>query len=121
MVAVSIHGLASSPHGTSATPDRNTASSQGALIENMDAIQGALGPKIGPAQAVGIIAIRNSSGPGSKFRQIGTGKGLIVTNPRLSAIQAGVSATITVTEISRELMAASGRVGLYPAARSAKG
>jgi hypothetical protein len=83
MVAVSIHGLASSPHGTSATPDRNTASSQGALIEGMDAIQGALGPKIGPAQAVGITAIRNSSGPGSKFRQIGTGKRLIVTNSRI--------------------------------------
>jgi hypothetical protein len=46
MVAASIHGLALSTQGTSAPPDRNTASSQGALMETMDAIQGGFGPRI---------------------------------------------------------------------------
>lgn len=46
MVAASIHGLALSPQGTSAPPDRNTASSQGGLMETMDAIPGEFGPKI---------------------------------------------------------------------------
>lgn len=48
MVAASIHGLALSSQRTSAPPDRNTASSQGALMETMDAIQGAFGPKTDP-------------------------------------------------------------------------
>jgi hypothetical protein len=48
MVAASIHGLALSLQGTSAPPDRNTASSQGGLMETMDAIQGGFGPKTDP-------------------------------------------------------------------------
>jgi hypothetical protein len=49
IVAVRIHGLILSAQGTSLLPERSTASSQGALIETMDAIQDALGPKIDPA------------------------------------------------------------------------
>ena len=45
IVAVRIHGLVPSPHGTSLPPDRSTASSQGALMDTMDAIKDALGPK----------------------------------------------------------------------------
>jgi len=45
MVAVSIHGLALSAHGTSLPRDRSTASSQGVLMKTMDAIQSALGPE----------------------------------------------------------------------------
>ena len=58
MVATSIHGLALSSQATSPPPDRNTASSQGALMEIMDAIRRAFGPKIDPQQLLGIIAIR---------------------------------------------------------------
>jgi hypothetical protein len=43
MVAASIQVLVSAPHGTPAPADRITASSQGVLMEVMDAIQGALG------------------------------------------------------------------------------
>ena len=58
MVAASIHGLALSAQGTSAPPDRNTASSQGALMETMDAIQGGFGPETDPEwllEKVGIV------------------------------------------------------------------
>jgi len=55
MVAVRIHGLALSAHGTSPPPDRNTASSQGALMETMDAIQGAFGPEIDAEEAVRLL------------------------------------------------------------------
>jgi hypothetical protein len=48
MVAVSTHGFARSPHGTSLRPDRITASSQGPLMGFVDAIQDALGPKTSP-------------------------------------------------------------------------
>jgi hypothetical protein len=51
MVAARTHGLAFSPHGTSLPPERNTISSQGALMEIMDAIRGVFGPKIDPAKA----------------------------------------------------------------------
>jgi hypothetical protein len=52
MVAVSIHGLALSAHGTSLPADRNTTSSQGALMETMDAVQGTFGPKIDAEEVV---------------------------------------------------------------------
>ena len=39
MVAMRIHTLASGLHGTPALADRRTASSQGVLMEAMDAIQ----------------------------------------------------------------------------------
>ncbi len=45
MVAASIQFLDSGPHGTAALPDRATASSQGILMEVMDAAQGKLGPE----------------------------------------------------------------------------
>src|SRR5580700_1952041 len=51
IVAVRIQGLVLSPHGTSLPPDRSTASSQGALMETMDAFQATSGPKIDPAKA----------------------------------------------------------------------
>jgi len=43
MVAASIHVFASAAAGTPAAVDRITTSSQGVLMEAMDAIQGALG------------------------------------------------------------------------------
>jgi hypothetical protein len=47
MVAASIHGLDASPHGDSLSPNRNTASSQGALIEKYGrSIHRTLSPKI---------------------------------------------------------------------------
>jgi hypothetical protein len=63
MVAASIHGLALSPQGTSAPPDRNTASSQGALMETMDAIQGGFGPKTDPGWLLGKGWYRDGSQP----------------------------------------------------------
>jgi hypothetical protein len=52
IVAVRIHGLVLSPHGASLPPDRSTASSQGALMETMDAFEAASGPKIDPQKAI---------------------------------------------------------------------
>jgi hypothetical protein len=43
MVAASIQVLVSAPQGTPTPPDRITASSQGVLMDAMDAIQYALG------------------------------------------------------------------------------
>jgi hypothetical protein len=36
----------------------------------MDAIRGALGPQIGPAEAIGITAIRDYSGPDVGFSSL---------------------------------------------------
>jgi hypothetical protein len=47
MVAASIQNLASARHGAAAPPDRNTASSQGVLMEANDATQPHKVPKIG--------------------------------------------------------------------------
>jgi len=43
MVAANIHGFACAAHGTTALPDRRTASSQGILIEAMDASERGFG------------------------------------------------------------------------------
>jgi hypothetical protein len=70
MVAASIHGLALSVHGTSPPPDRITASSQGALMETMDAIQGVFGPKIDAEEVVRRVD-RHGKAVTGKARAIG--------------------------------------------------
>src|SRR6478672_9243624 len=46
MVPIRIHTLADGPHGNSPSADRITASSQGTLIEAMDAIPGKCGSEV---------------------------------------------------------------------------
>ena len=52
MVAIRIQIRDSAAHGTSVLADRMTASSQGALMKAMDAIEGALAPKVDRADAI---------------------------------------------------------------------
>src|SRR5579862_2744210 len=59
MVAESIQDLALSPHGTSPALECRTASSQGALMQTMDAGEAALGSKIHALFV--IIPCRNSA------------------------------------------------------------
>ena len=71
MDAVSIHGLALSAHGTSLPPDRNTTSSQGALMETMDAVQGTFGPQ-DRCRKSGSAADRYGKTVAGKARAIGS-------------------------------------------------